>query len=279
MTSRFEENEIESPRLISEMLLTYVIGGERIDLYANVDRSATKEERDLLRSFVKRTLDHEPVQYIVGKAWFNGMEFSVNSSTLIPRTCTETIVEQCVQYCNSQPELRTPRIADIGTGSGCIAIAISTNASQCEIVASDVSNEALELALKNATTHGAHQHISFVLGDCLEPLEALEPFDYICSNPPYIPDIEMVELDANVKNWEPKLALSGGKNGLFVLEPLIQNAHKHLKPGGVLLVEIATSIREAALNLALESSELTEVKILRDRFGDDRFLRAIKSTT
>ena len=279
MTSRFEENEIESPRLISEMLLTHVIGGERIDLYANIERSATVVERDTLRSFVKRTLEHEPVQYIVGKAWFNGMEFSVDSSTLIPRSCTETIVEQCVQYCNSHLELTTPRVADIGTGSGCIAIAISANASHCELVASDISNEALLLAQENAATHGVHQSISFVLGDCFEPLEALDPFDFICSNPPYIPDGELGMLDANVKNWEPKLALSGGKNGLFVVEPLIRNSYKYLKPGGILLIEIATSTREKALILAKECPELTEAKILRDRFGDDRFLWAIKSTT
>ncbi len=279
MTSRFQENEIESPRLISEMLLTHVIGGERIDLYANVERNATEEERDALRSYVKRTLEHEPVQYIVGKAWFNGMEFLVNSSTLIPRSCTETIVEQCVQHCNSHSEITTPRIAEIGTGSGCIAIAISANAGHCAIVASDISNDALELAKENAMEHGVNQNISFVLGDCFEPFQTLGSFDIICSNPPYIPDDEMVKLDANVKNWEPKLALSGGKNGLFVLEPLIRNAHKYLNQAGVLLVEIATNTRTEALKLANESPELTEAKILRDRFGDDRFLRAIKSST
>ena len=276
MTTRFEENSIESPRLISEMLLSHLLGGQRIDLYANADRQSTEQERETLRALVKRALDHEPVQYIVGRAWFNGLEFAVNASTLIPRTCTETIVDQCVQFCTSDPSSSSKRVADIGTGSGCIAVSIAANTSG-SIFATDISTDALALAKENAHTHGVQDNITFLLGDGVTPLLDLEPFDYICSNPPYIPEHEMQELAPNVKEWEPKLALSGGKTGLDVIEPLLADAPHCLHTGGVLLIEIATSIRENVLDLARENSSLCSPTILRDRFGEDRFLRVTKS--
>jgi release factor glutamine methyltransferase len=276
MTSRFEENQIDSPRLISEMLLTHVLGGQRIDLYANANRPATNDEREILRSYVKRTLEHEPVQYIVGKAWFNGMEFTVNSSTLIPRTCTETIVEQCLHICDTNSFPAPPRIADIGTGSGCIAISIAANTTSCTIVATDVSNDALELATENAIMHKVSDKISFVQGDGMSPLLGLEPFDIICSNPPYIPEDEMEHLDLNVKNWEPELSLAGGKNGLELIEPILEFAPQCLNSEGILLIELAMSTKDTVLELANANAGLRDAVILRDRFGDDRFLRAIK---
>jgi len=275
MTKRFASNAIESPRLISEMLLTHVFGGQRIDLYANVDRIATDTERETLRSYVKRTLEHEPVQYIVGNTWFYGMEFHVDPSTLIPRTCTETIVDQTLHFA----ELSTSspiRIADVGTGTGCIAITIAANLPDSEIVATDISQNSLQLAEKNAAKHGVQNRITFLEGDAVGPLLSLPSFDIICSNPPYIPDSEMATLDPNVGKWEPKLALSGGKEGVDVLIPLITNAPNSLMQGGVLLLEITSSIRDNCLGLAKSNPALQEVTILRDQFGDDRFLRAIK---
>ncbi|HIB51461.1 MAG TPA: peptide chain release factor N(5)-glutamine methyltransferase [Phycisphaerales bacterium] len=276
MTTRFEENAIDSPRLISEMLLSHVLGGQRIDLYANADRQATDNERDTLRLLVKRTLEHEPVQYIVGKAWFNGLEFSVNSSTLIPRSCTETIVDQCLLYCKSTATDTPIRIADIGTGSGCIAVSIAKNTTSCTIYATDISNEALTVAKENAHTHGVEDDITFVQGDGLAPLLDLEPFDFIGSNPPYIPDHEMNELAPNVKDWESELALSGGKTGLRVITPILEHAPNCLKSGGILLIEISTSTKNLVLELAQRNAELCDQIILRDCFGDDRFLKATK---
>ncbi len=277
MTSRFEEHSIDSPRLISEMLLTHVFGGQRIDLYANADRHATEEERETLRSLVKRTLEHEPVQYIVGKAWFNGLEFAVNRSTLIPRSCTETIVDQCLHYCKSSKTNSPARIADIGTGSGCIAISIAMNRQPSSIVATDIAVDALELAKENAQTHGVEEVITFMHGDGLTPIQDLRPFDCICSNPPYIPEEEMRDLAPNVKDWEPKLALAGGKKGISVIEPLLELAPNCLKIGGILLLEIASSTKNVVLELAQENAQLQDVVILRDCFGDDRFLRATRS--
>ena len=275
MTNHFQEHAIESPRLISEMLLTHLFGGQRIDLYANVNRIATDDERETLRSYIKRTLEHEPVQYIVGKTWFYGIEFSVNSSTLIPRTCTETIVEQAMQFA---PKFETipVRIADIGTGSGCIAITIAANSTGVELVATDISTEALTLAKLNAKSNGVDGIISFLEGSLTEPLSTLQPFEIICSNPPYIPENEMKQLDKNVGEWEPILALSGGQDGLKYIRPLLENTPECLVKDGVLLIEIATSIKSEVLALAQANPHFKDTKILRDRYGDDRFLRATK---
>jgi release factor glutamine methyltransferase len=277
MSERFENHNIDSPRLISEMLMSHVLGGQRIDLYAHVDRIASEEELVSLRSFVKRTLDNEPVQFIVGKVWFFGAEFNVNPSTLIPRTCTETIIEQAVHHCKSvQGSDSTFRIADIGTGSGCIAITIANTLPNCVITATDISEDALALALDNAKLHGVEDQITFIHGDGTDPLQPLEPFDVICSNPPYIPDHEFTTLDANVRDWEPKIALSGGQDGLQVIRPLIEAAPDCLVSNGVLLMEIATSIKDQVVQLAQSSSSLRDEAILKDQFGDDRFLRATK---
>jgi release factor glutamine methyltransferase len=275
MTDCFKKNEIESPRLISEMLLTHLFGGPRIDLYANVNRIATNAERETLRSYVKRTLEHEPVQFIVGKTWFNGMEFLVDDSTLIPRTCTETIVEQALHFAQ-QTDSSPVRIADIGTGTGCIAITIAVHLKDVEMIATDISSQALSLAEKNAKIQGVQDKITFREGDGLGPITSLPPFDIICSNPPYIPDEEMNSLDPNVAMWEPKLALSGGRDGLDIIRPLLEQSGDCLAQSGVLLIEIASSIRNKVLELATANPAFKEAKILRDRYGDDRFLRAIK---
>ena len=273
MAEQFASREIENPRLISEMLLTHVLGGKRIDLYADANRTATDEERASLRALVQRAMKHEPVQYIVGNAWFFGTEFQVNSSTMIPRSCTERLVEQVITHC--QENTPSPRIADIGTGSGCIAVTLATHVPEAKITATDISPDALELAKVNASVQNVETQITFLEGDGSTPLLDLDPFDVVCSNPPYIPDDEMSQLAPNVVDWEPTSALSGGKNGLDLISTIISNAPKILKPRGLLIIELASSTRDEALELAITEEDLVDAKIIRDAFGDDRFLRAI----
>ncbi len=273
MAEQFASREIENPRLISEMLLTHVLGGKRIDLYADANRTATDEERASLRALVQRAMKHEPVQYIVGNAWFFGTEFQVNSSTMIPRSCTERLVEQVITHC--QENAPSPRIADIGTGSGCIAVTLATHVPEAKITATDISPDALELAKVNASVQNVETQITFLEGDGSTPLLDLDPFDVVCSNPPYIPDDEMSQLAPNVVDWEPTSALSGGKNGLYLISTIISNAPKILKPRGLLIIELASSTRDEARELAITEEDLVDAKIIRDAFGDDRFLRAI----
>jgi release factor glutamine methyltransferase len=273
MAEQFTSKEIENPRLIAEMLLTHVLGGKRIDLYADANRTATDDERATLREFVQRAMKHEPVQYIVGNAWFFGTEFQVNASTMIPRSCTERLVEQVITHCHEKAP--SPRIADIGTGSGCIAVTLATHVPDAKITATDISPDALELAKVNASVQNVETQITFLEGDGSTPLLDLDPFDVVCSNPPYIPDDEMSQLAPNVVDWEPTSALSGGKNGLDLISTIISNAPKILKPRGLLIIELASSTRDEALELAITEEDLVDAKIIRDAFGDDRFLRAI----
>jgi release factor glutamine methyltransferase len=273
MAEQFASRKIENPRLIAEMLLTHVLGGKRIDLYADANRTATDDERATLREFVQRAMKHEPVQYIVGNAWFFGTEFQVNASTMIPRSCTERLVEQVITHCHENAP--SPRIADIGTGSGCIAVTLATHVPDAKITATDISPDALELAKANASVQNVETQITFLEGDGSTPLLDLDPFDVVCSNPPYIPEDEMSQLAPHVVDWEPTLALSGGKNGLDLISTIISNAPKILKPRGLLIIELASSTRDEALELAITEEDLVDAKIIRDAFGDDRFLRAL----
>ena len=272
MTQSLESHEVDSPRVLAEMLLTEVYGGNRIDLYANAQRIATTDEREQLRSLVARAMKHEPVQYILGKSLFFGHEFSVNQSTLIPRSCTEVLVIQAIEHCKNLTH--TPRIADIGTGSGCIGITLAKQL-DADITLTDISADALALAQKNAENLGVSDSLMLIQGDGLEPLAGT--FDVLCSNPPYIPSHEMDELAPNVKDWEPALALHGGSDGLSVICPLLEQAHEYLSENGCLLIEISPSIT-AELNAFLTShSTLRDGVIFKDQYGDERFLRAYKS--
>lgn len=273
MAEQFASRKVENPRLIAEMLLTHVLGGKRIDLYADANRTATDDERATLRELVQRAMQHEPVQYIVGNAWFFGTEFQVNSSTMIPRSCTERLVEQVITHCHENAP--SPRIADIGTGSGCIAVTLATHVPEAKITATDISTDALELAKANASVQNVETQITFIEGDGSTPLLDLDPFDVVCSNPPYIPDDEMSQLAPHVVDWEPISALSGGENGLDLISTIISSAPKILKPHGLLIIELASSTRDDALELAITEEDLVDAKIIRDAFGDDRFLRAI----
>jgi release factor glutamine methyltransferase len=275
MTEQFTTREIDSPRLIGEMLLSHVLGGNRIDLYANANRVASESERQTLRELVQRAMKHEPVQYIVGNAWFFGAEFRVDNTTLIPRSCTERLVEQVISHCTNLTS--GARIAEIGTGSGCIAVTLASNMPEATIIATDISKDALTLAESNTKIHKVENQITFLEGDAAAPLLDLERFDVLCSNPPYIPDEEMLGLSRNVIDWEPKLALSGGIDGMEIVRKIIASASKLLKPEGLLIIEIATSTRDKALELAQAAAFLEDVKIIRDEFGDDRFLKAIRS--
>ena len=273
MTQSLESHEVDSPRVLAEMLLTEVYGGNRIDLYANAQRVATSDEREQLRTLIARAMKHEPVQYILGKSLFFGHEFLVNQSTLIPRSCTEVLVMQAIEHCKNLTH--TPRIADIGTGSGCIGLTLAKQLKDVSVTLTDISTDALTLAQKNAEILGVSELLTFAQGDGLEPLTG--PFDVLCSNPPYIPSSEMDELAPNVKNWEPDLALHGGKDGLDVIRPLLEQSHKYLSENGCLLVEVSPSITAEIKALLTSISTLQDGVILKDQFGDERFLRVYKS--
>lgn len=275
MTEHFEARGVESPRVIAEMLLAHVLECDRMRLYMEVDRSASQDERTRLRQLVARASRDEPVQYLLGEGWFFGKAFAVNPSTLIPRPATETIVEHLLQALRGEGEPESQLIADIGTGTGCIAISLAGQLPGAKLIATDISAEALELASSNAERHEVADRVEFRRGSRLEPIADMPgTFDAICSNPPYIPDHEWEDVAANVKNYEPEAALRGGADGLDLIRPLISDAPGLLKPGGRLYIEIAACNREAVIKLAQQAGNYEDIEVLRDQEGLDRVLIA-----
>ncbi len=284
MARAFGQREIDSPRLCAEMLLSHVIGCDRLRLYMEADRPATPIERDLLRSLVSRALAHEPVQYLVNEGWFFSLAFHVDRRVLVPRPSTETILEHALQTLRAEPSLAPAgraAIADVCTGSGAIAVALLKNLPGARAIACDISPEALEVAGLNAARHGVTDRIDLVRGDLLEPIRARPGgagagLHLLVSNPPYIPDDEWEAVAANVRDFEPELALRGGADGLKFVRPLIEQAPMLLATGGILMIEIASSSAHEALALARACPELRDAGILEDFQGLPRVLAARK---
>lgn len=288
MKDAFTKAGIDSPQLCAEMLVAHVLGCERLKLYTDPDRPASPLERQSLRDLTARALKDEPVQYLVGEAWFFSLPFHVDKRVLIPRPATGTIVEHVLQHARAtpgfggEPDGRFGEgvvIADIGVGSGCVAVALAKNMPGAHVVATDISSGALEVAAKNAQRHRVADRVDLLEGDLLGPL-ASHPvakgkgsLHYLVSNPPYIPDDEWDSLDpatgvqANVKGYEPAIALRGGSDGLDLIRPLLADGPGYLRPGGLLLVEVAASRADQARSLAEANPSLEAVRVLKDLEG------------
>ena len=278
MGKAFRDKDIDSPRLLAEMLLAHVLGCDRLRLYTDADRPAAPEERARLRALVTRALRHEPVQYLVGEGWFFSLPFLVDRRVLIPRPSTETIVEHALQGFraagHTEDELA---IADVCTGSGCVAIALLRGLPRATAIATDLSEEALEVARANAERHGVADRVRFVAGDLLDPIRAERPdggFDALTANPPYIPDHEWSGVAPNVAEHEPELALRAGPDALRLVRPIVEGAADVLAPGGALLVEIAACSADDALALAAGRPGLEDAGVEDDFEGLARVIRA-----
>lgn len=263
---------VDSPRLSAELLLAHVLSVQRIRLFMELDRPASPLERAAYRELVERAAGHEPIQYLTGQAHFFSLTFDVNPAVLIPRPSTETIVEHVIQHARRTPGFRSPLIADICTGSGCIAIALAQNLPEANVVATDISASAIEVAKANAKRHGVADRIEFRVGSLFEPLR--ESFTYVCANPPYIPDEEWESVEANVKLYEPTEALRGGEDGLDLIRPLLTGAPAYLARPGQVLIEIAASRKAAVLELAQEVGGLADARVINDAQGFARVLIA-----
>lgn len=276
---------------MAEMLLAHVLGCDRLRLYMETDRPASPLERDTLRDLVKRTLNHEPIQYLVGEEVFFTMHFKVDKRVLIPRPSTLTIVEEVLQHARTNLDDRALRdsdagagimIADICTGSGCIAAALSKSLPGARVIATDISTDALEVAQHNITHHHLEDRVELIAGDLLEPVESHPvagnnaSLNYLCSNPPYIPDHEWDAIEPNVKDHEPTLALRAKDNGMEFVAKLIENGPRLLTSGGMLLIEIASCNAEKCLQLAQSHDLLENARIAKDSDGLDRVLIALR---
>jgi release factor glutamine methyltransferase len=311
MGGHFQSRGLDSPRLVAEMLLAHVLGCDRMRLYMEADRPAGPNELAALHTVVARAASHEPVQYLIGKARFYGRDFTVTPAVFIPQPCTEEIVSLVSEQfgrparsstaedgaANDEDAAPRPLIADVGTGSGCIAISLALQIPGARLLATDIDEAALEVARANAERFGVADRIDFAVGSLLEPLEAWmakggngaggaipgdEPtsggggFDVICSNPPYIPDHEWDggQVQEAVRKFVPQRALRGGRDGLDCIRPLVSGAGSLLKVGGRLVLEIAHCQRDAVLGLVDEAPDLGRAEVRRDHEGLWRILIA-----
>jgi len=265
-TSYFEEKEVKSPRLSIEWLLAYILDIKRLDLYLKYDRPLSVDELNALRPFVKRRANHEPLQYITGEADFYNCTLAVNQSVLIPRQETEQLVDL---ICKNHKHAEDLKVLDIGTGSGCIPIAIKKEFNFWDVSGFDVSDEALELAKENAVFNDVSvkffKHSLFNLLDDYKNAE----FDLIISNPPYILFEEEDTLDDEVKNFEPHLALFC-ENTQKMYGAIEGFCSKHLAEDGILYLEVHENYSEEVVTLFNQRN--WSAKSIKDLDGKSRFL-------
>lgn len=238
------KKKVESPRLNAEQLLAHLLKMPRMKLYLNFDRALTSAETDALRELVKRRGQREPLQHITGSTSFCGFEMTVSRAALVPRPETEMLAELGWQFLiTCHASLATA--LDFGTGTGCIAIALAAKSPQAKITALDISLEALALAKQNAAQNKVAERIEFLQGDGLAALKTGAQFDLIVSNPPYIASAEIVTLDPEVRDFDPRTALDGGADGLDFYRRLAAEAKKFLKPAGKIMLEFGDGQAEA----------------------------------
>ncbi|HEX4414037.1 MAG TPA: peptide chain release factor N(5)-glutamine methyltransferase [Lacipirellulaceae bacterium] len=265
----------ENPRLDAEVLLAHARGCRRIDLYTSFGDAANEETRTAFRELVRRRAAGEPVAYLVGHREFYSLDFEVNSDVLIPRPETESLVVALLDDIKRRGLGDAPiEIADVGTGSGIIAICAAKYLSTARIKAIDISPAALTVAKRNAERHGVADRVEFVEADLLSAESETPHFDYVVSNPPYVATSEMEQLAVDVRDHEPDLALRAGEDGTDAIAPLIEQAATRLKPGGGLLIEVSPMIATAVEGLISAQSGLELGPTIKDLAGHARIIQA-----
>jgi len=261
----FAEKGVESPRLDAEVLLSHVLGKERIYLYVHFDEPLQAEELAQYKDMIKKRVARMPVAYIIGYKEFMGLEFAVSPAVLIPRPDTEILVEAVIERLK---EKESVNFVDIGTGSGAIVLSLLANLPQAVGSTVDISETAIVVAKGNAEKFGVSDRVRFFHGDVYSPVKD-QLFDAIISNPPYIPDADIEGLQPEVK-CEPHGALAGGADGLDFYRKLVREGVSLLKPGGFMAFEVGIHQASAVAKLAEEFSELGKVDIIKDYGGIER---------
>ena len=267
----FKEKGIDSPRLDAEVLLSHILGRERIYLYVHFDEPLEPAELARYHEAIKQRVQRVPVAYIIGEKEFMGLTFRVTEDTLVPRPDTEILVQAAIERLRARGD--APRFADIGTGTGAICLSVLHFLPKAQADTVDISPAARAVAEENAAALGASDRITFHTGDLLAPL-AGQCYDAILSNPPYIPDDDIAALAPEVRLKEPHTALAGGKDGLDFYRRLMADAPALLKDGGFLAVEVG--IHQAAPVAALAVPSFSRTEILKDYAGIERVVIAWK---
>lgn len=268
-----EGKGVERGRLDAEHLLAHTLGVGRLQLYLQYDRPLERAELDRFRPLLRRRAEREPLQYILGRAAFRGLDLTVDRRVLIPRPETEVLVDEVLAWTASQGREGLTAV-DVGTGSGAIALSLAVEGPFSRVVATDASEGALEVARANARALELEGRLDLRSGALFEPLGADERFDVVVSNPPYVAEAEVPGLEPEVGVWEPREALLGGPDGLTVLRGLVDGAVGHLEPGGLLALEVGAG--QAALVLAEVEAQgaYDDVRVRRDLAGLERIVLA-----
>jgi release factor glutamine methyltransferase len=263
----------ESPRIDAEVLLAHVRGCPRIALYTAFGTVVSEAERGRFRDLVKRRGEGEPVAYLVGSKEFFSLPFVVTNAVLVPRPETEGLVVRALDLCK-EAGLVEPRIADVGTGSGAIAITLAKHLPGGRFVATDRSVAALDVARTNGERLGVAERIDFVACDLLDDPRAAGPFDLVVSNPPYVRDDEFASLPRDVRDHEPREALVAGPTGVETVARLVGESVSRLVPGGWLLVEVGPNVAAAAEAVLRDQPQLEPAATLADLAGLPRIVQA-----
>jgi release factor glutamine methyltransferase len=265
-------NDVPSPRLNAELLLMFVLGRERVYLFAHPERELSSEEQYRYDQVIRERARGCPTQYITGHQEFWGLDLLVSPAVLIPRPETEHVVEtvlELVKQFDPDPRRRL-RMVDVGTGSGCIALALVSELPQADVHAGDISDEALEMARINAARLGLDQRVHFRKSDLLAAFPR-DTFDFVVSNPPYVGDSEADKVQKQVRDFEPRIAVFSGKEGIEVYRRLIPQAREALKPGGWFVAEIGFSADEKVKELL---AGWADIQVTADLQGIPRVIAA-----
>ncbi len=273
--SHLKKHGVEGAYLEAELLLRHILNLSRADLYLYPDRFLTYREKAFLRKAIQHRVQGMPIQYIIGWQAFRYLNLRVKPGVFIPRPETELLVEQVIDVAKSMVKPLT--IVDVGTGSGAIALSIAQEISETRVYALDISQEALKLAEENARLHNLEDKIIFVKSELFENLDPnlIGKVDIIVSNPPYIREKEIEELPREVRDFEPRPALSGGIDGLKVHKRIIDSS-RYLREEGFLALEVGFDQAQKVSEILHGSGSFKDIRVLRDYSGMDRIVSAVK---
>lgn len=278
-TDYLAKHDILSPRLDAEVLLSYLLKKERIFLYLNWDSILKEHTLDIFRKLVLERSKHIPIAYLTGHKEFMSIDFEVNEKVLIPRPETEVLVEATLSRMLSGQPNREWVAIDIGTGCGNIAVTLAKN-QNIRIYASDISEDALSVSMRNAKNSRIEKSIRFLCGDLFKAFNGLnldERIDFIVSNPPYVSSADFEKLPIDIKQFEPRIALDGGVRGMDFYPDLVRGAEEFLRPRGFLIMEIGYGQVEEIKKLISSSKAFLEPEIVLDYGGIERVVICTRS--
>jgi release factor glutamine methyltransferase len=260
--------------LDAQTLLAHALGCDRTYLIVNYNQEISEEQFENYQRLIARRAAGEPLQYITGQQEFFGLPFEVTPAVLIPRPETEILIEETIRLAQ-QAALQSPVIIDVGTGSGCIAVALARELAAAQVIATDISAAALAVAARNAARNGVAERVRFIQTDLLDDVPVEPRADFILSNPPYVAAHEVPSLQREVRDWEPRLALTDNADGLSFYRRLLADAPPHLRAGGYLICEMGYT-QAVAITALLAGDVWAEHYLLDDLQGIPRTLVARK---